>query len=219
MSLLEFARGPAMQFAITVFMFGVCYRLFSLLLLWRTRDSSAGSSREKPVAIAAVREIIRRLWPQSAYMNRTMFALVNGYTFHIGLAIIVFTLLPHILFFRDLTGLSWPHLPSNIINSVGVITMASLLAALAMRLGNPAQRIISTLDDYLSWLLTFLPVVTGLIASSHLGARYETLLAVHMLSVALFLIWLPFGKLMHFVWVFITRGQTGVQLSHRGAQL
>jgi hypothetical protein len=32
-------------------------------------------------------------------------------------------------------------------------------------------------------------------------------------------VWLPFGKLMHFFLVFITRGQTGIQLSHRGAQL
>jgi len=219
MTLLEFARGPAMQIALAVFIFGVCYRLFSLFLLWRTSDSSAGSSREKPVAIAAAREVIRRMWPQSAYKNRTMFALINGYTFHLGLAIIVFALAPHILFIRDLTGFSWPHLPNNVIYAVGVITVASLVAALAMRFANPVQRIISTFDDYFSWLVTFLPVITGLIATSHLGARYETLLALHMLSVALFLIWLPFGKLMHVVWVFVTRSQTGVQLSHRGAQL
>jgi nitrate reductase gamma subunit len=219
MTLLDFARGPAMQIALTVFAFGVCYRLLSLFALWRTRDSSAGSSREKPVALAAAHEIIRRLWPQSAYRNRTMFALVNGYTFHLGLAIIVFALAPHILFFRDLTGFSWPHLPNNIIYAVGVITVVSMVAALAMRFANPVQRIISTFDDYFSWLVTFLPVITGLIATSHLGARYETMLAIHMLSVALFLIWLPFGKLMHVVWVFVTRSQTGVQLSHRGAQL
>ena len=63
-----------------------------------------------------------------------------------------------------------------------------------------------------------LPLVTGVVAASHLGARYETLLAIHILSVALLLIWLPFGKLMHFFLVFVTRSQTGAQLSHRGAQ-
>jgi len=219
MTLLEFARGPAMQIAITVFVFGVCYRLFSLFLMWRTRDSSAGSSRQRPAVMAATREVIRRLWPQAAYKYRTMFALVNGYVFHIGLAIVVFALMPHILFIKSLLGVSWPALPSNVIFAVAVITVASMVASLAMRFANPAQRIISTFDDYFSWLVTFLPVITGLIATSHLGARYETLLAIHLLSVALLLIWLPFGKLMHFVWVFVTRSQTGVQLSHRGAQL
>jgi hypothetical protein len=39
MTLLEFARGPAMQVALTVCVFGIAYRLFSLFLLWRTHDS------------------------------------------------------------------------------------------------------------------------------------------------------------------------------------
>jgi nitrate reductase gamma subunit len=148
-----------------------------------------------------------------------LFTLINGYVFHIGLALCVFLLLPHILFFEDLLGLSWPHLPNNVIYALSVVTTISLIAALVMRLANPAQRIISTFDDYFSWLVTFLPVRTGLVATSHLGARYETLLALHILSVALLLVWLPFGKLMHGFLVFVTRSQTGAQLNHRGAQL
>jgi len=217
--LLEFARGPAMQIALTVFVFGVCYRLFSLFLLWRTQDSSAGSTRQRPVVVAAAREIIRRLWPQAAYKQRTLFALINGYIFHLGLAIVVFALAPHILFFKDLLGVSWLSLPNNVIYAVAVVTVASMVTSLVLRFALPVLRTISTFDDYFSWLVTFLPVITGLIATSHLGAPYETLLAIHLLSVALLLIWLPFGKLMHFVWVFVTRSQTGVQLSHRGAQL
>jgi nitrate reductase gamma subunit len=219
MELLEFARGPALQFSITIFVFGIAFRVFSLFLMWRTSDSSAGSGREKPVVLAAIREIIRRMWPQAAYKQRTMFALINGYLFHFGLAIIVFFLMPHILFFKDLFGFSWPVLPNNVIYAVAVITVGSMIAALVMRFANPAQKIISTFDDWFSWLVTFLPVITGLVATSHLGARYETLLGLHILSVSLLLIWMPFGKLMHFFLVFVTRSQTGAHLSHRGAQL
>jgi nitrate reductase gamma subunit len=217
--LLEFARGPALLFAMTIFVAGMAFRISSLFLMWRTRDTSEGSAREKPVVVAAIREIIRRLWPQAAYKNRTMFALINGYVLHIGLALCVFFLMPHILFIKDLFGVSWPGLPNNVIYAVGVITVGSMIAALVMRYANPAQRIISTFDDWFSWLVTFLPLITGLIATSHLGARYETLLAIHILSVALLLIWIPFGKLMHFFLVFVTRSQTGAHLSHRGAQL
>jgi len=219
MELLEFARGPALQFSITIFVLGITFRVFSLFLMWRTRDSSAGSKREKPMVVAAIREIIRRLWPQAAYKQRTMFALVNGYVFHFGLAIIVFFLAPHVLFFKDLFGFSWPSLPNNVIYAVAVITVGSMIAALVMRFANPAQKIISTFDDWFSWLVTFLPVITGLVATSHLGARYETLLGLHILSISLLLVWLPFGKLMHFFLVFVTRSQTGAHLSHRGAQL
>ena len=94
-----------------------------------------------------------------------------------------------------------------------------MIAALVRRIVNPVQRLLSRFDDYFSWAVTFLPVLTGVIAASHLGARYETLLALHVLSVNLLLIWLPFGKLMHWLLVFITRAQTGAHLNHRGAQL
>ena len=219
MELLEFARGPVLTFAITIFIAGLVFRIVSLFALWRTSDSSEGSSRERPAFMSAIREIIRRLWPQSAYKQRTMFALVNGYVFHVGLAIIVFFLAPHILFIKDLTGLSWGSLPNNVIYAISIVTIVSMIAALVMRFANPAQKIISTFDDWFSWFVTFLPVLTGVIATSHLGARYETLLALHILSVALLLVWLPFGKLMHFFLVFVTRSQTGAHLSHRGAQL
>jgi nitrate reductase gamma subunit len=219
MELLEFARGPALTFGITVFIAGVTFRIVSIFLLFRTKDSSAGSSRERSAFAAGIREIIRRLWPQAAYKQRTLFMLINGYVFHLGLAIVVFFLLPHILFLKDLFGISWPSLPNNVIYAISIITAVSLIAQLIMRLSNPAQRIISTFDDYFSWLVTFLPMLTGIIATSHLGARYETLLGLHILSVALLLSYIPFGKMMHWFLVFVTRAQTGAHLSHRGAQI
>ena len=218
MELLEFARGPALTFALTVFIAGTVFRIATLIFMWRTKDSSEGSKREQAVFVSAIKEIARRMWPLPDYKQRTLFTLINGYVFHIGLAIIVFLLLPHILFFQDLTGLYWGHLPNNVIYAVSIVTLISLIAALVMRISNPAQRIISTFDDYFSWLVTFLPVLTGVIATTHLGARYETLLALHILSVALLLVYLPFGKLMHWFLVFVTRSQTGAHLSHRGAQ-
>ena len=219
MELLEFARGPALTFALTVFVFGISFRIFSLFLMWRTRDASESSVRERPVFMAALREVLRRFWPQEAYKYQTLFNLVNGYLFHVGLFVIVFFLAPHVLFIEDLLGVSWPSLPNNVIFAVSIITMISMIAALAMRFANPVQRIISTFDDWFSWLVTFLPVLTGVVATTHLGARYETLLGLHILSVAVLLVWLPFGKLMHFFLVFVTRSQTGAHLSHRGAQL
>ena len=86
MELLEFARGPALTFAIAVFIGGVVFRIVSIFALWRTRDSSANRAQEKPVVIAALREIIRRMWPETVYRQRTLFTAINGYVFHIGLA-------------------------------------------------------------------------------------------------------------------------------------
>jgi len=219
MDLLAFARGPLLPISIGIFVFGTVLRIASLLLLPRLREHSPARTGARPTVLAGAREILRRFWPDREFARRALFHWINGWVFHVGLAIVVLFAVPHILFFEDLLGLSWPHLPNNLVFGVGVITLGSLLAALAMRIGNPAQRLISGFDDYLSWLLTFLPVLTGVVAATHLGARYETLLALHILSVEALLIWLPFGKLMHWFLVFVTRGQTGAHLNHRGAQL
>ena len=215
MELLEFARGPALMFSLTVFIAGVLFRIFSLLFMWRTKDTSAAHPGQKTAIMAALADIGRRMWPLATYRQRSMFQWINGYVYHIGLFIVVFFLLPHIIFIDDLTGLSWGHLPNNLVYAISIITLISLIAALIMRVSNPPQRLISSFDDYFSWLVTFVPVLSGIAATMHLGARYETLLALHILSVCVLLIYIPFGKLMHFFLVFITRGQTGAHIAHR----
>ncbi|PLX36257.1 MAG: nitrate reductase [Hyphomicrobiales bacterium] len=219
MDLLDFARGPAIQFALVVFALGTLWRLVGVLLLPLRRDFSKPREGAPSSFMGALGTIVGRMWPNKAFISRTLFTTLNSYVFHIGLAIVVFGLAPHILFIKDITGLSWPALPSNVILAVGVITMVSLFAALARRIFHPVGRILSRGDDYISWVMTMLPVLTGLLATTHLGARYETLLAIHILTVAAFFIWFPFGKLMHaFLFVF-SRGATGIRFSHRGVKL
>ncbi len=219
MTLLDFARGPALEVAIAIFAFGVLWRLLSLLLLPWAGDKSRARAGTPPAILGAARGFVRHLWPPKPFARTFLFATLNGYVFHLGLAVIVFGLAQHILFLHGLLGVWWPNLPSSVISVVSVVTLASLVAAVVRRMTSPVLRLISTFDDYLSWFVTFLPVVTGLIAVSHLWAPYETLLAVHMLSVALLLIWFPFGKLMHAFLVFLTRSETGILYSRRGAEI
>jgi nitrate reductase gamma subunit len=219
MSLLDFARGPALDAALAIFCLGLLWRLLSLLLLPRARDISVARPDAPSAFGAAVRGFFRRMWVPEPYRRATLFSVVNGWVFHVGLAIVVFGFAQHILFIRSLIGLSWPGLPTGIVTLVAVITLASLIAALTRRLSNPVTRLISTVNDYFSWLITFLPVITGLIAVNHLFAPYETLLAIHILSVAALLIWFPFGKLMHAVLVFFTRTKTAVFHARRGVEI
>ena len=219
MTLLDFARGPALEVAIVVFAFGVMWRLLSLLLLPWAHDRSRPRPDAPPAMIGAARGFIRHLWPPKPFVRSFLFATLNGYVFHVGLAVIVFGLAQHILFLHGLFGVAWPNLPSGVVAVVSVVTLASLIVALTRRLTSPVLRLISTFDDYFTWLVTVLPVVSGLVAVSHLWAPYETLLAVHILSVALLLIWFPFGKLMHAFLVFLTRSETGILYSRRGVEI
>jgi nitrate reductase gamma subunit len=219
MTLLDFARGPALEASLITFVAGATWRILGALLLpWRLIAVEPREGAPSPF-IAALKGIVVKLWSHPPFQGSAAMQFVNGYIFHIGLAIVVFLFAPHILFIKSLTGLSWPGLPNNLIMMVSVVTAASLIVALVFRITSPVMRLISRADDYISWLMTFLPVATGLLAAAHLGLRYETLLTLHLLSLCAFFIWFPFGKLMHaFLFVF-SRGMTGIRLGQRGAAL
>ncbi|MCB1517381.1 MAG: hypothetical protein KDJ19_07190 [Hyphomicrobiaceae bacterium] len=217
MTLLDFARGIGMEIALSIFALGVLWRLFSLLLLPWSKERSVKRADAPSSLVAGTQGFFRHMWP--AQTSASMFVTINGYVFHIGLAIVVFGFAQHILFIKGLFGLTWPGIPSTFINIVAVITLASLVAALVRRISNPVTRLLSGFNDYFSWTVTALPVLTGLLAVGHYIEPYETILALHILSVELLLIWFPFGKLMHAFLVFLTRSETGIFYSRRGVDI
>jgi len=129
--------------------------------------------------------------------------------------VLLFT--PHILFLGSLLGFTWPGLPSSVITVVSVLTLTLFLAVLFRRVTNPVMRMLSNFDDYFSWFITALVIVTGIAATAHIGGPYQTLLAVHILSVDALLIWFPFGKLMHAFYIFPSRAINGALLARKGA--
>jgi hypothetical protein len=117
------------------------------------------------------------------FIGRTGAGEALGYSYHIGLFIVILLFTPHIVFFGSLFGITWPGLPSSLITVISVLTMTLFLAVLFRRVTNSVLRMISNFDDYFSWFITALVMVTGLAATAHIGGPYQTLLAVHILSV------------------------------------
>jgi nitrate reductase gamma subunit len=103
----------------------------------------------------------------------------------------------HIKLIQELTGLSWPNLPAQFIDATAVVTLATMLLVLVERINKPVKRFLSTFKDYTAWTLTFLPVLTGLLATKHLLFSYTWMLALHILSAELLLIFIPFTNLIH----------------------
>ena len=217
MTLLEFARGPAWQTSVLILIAGVVWRLIAILLL-RRRLQFAAPRHGLPKRIAAgATTILTRFVPRRTFWPRISVSVVLSSTFHVGLALIIFGGAPHILVIHQYTDLSWPSLPKGVIVMISGVTLASMIALLVRRINHPVLRLLSTADDYLSWLLVFLPVLTGILLSGETIGGYGDLLAVHILSVELMMIWLPFGKLMHAGLVFAGRGLMGANFSRKGA--
>ena len=216
MDLLEFAKGPALQFAAYILVSGSIWRLVGIILPKEKPDFS--EPRQSAGLMAALKVIYTRSFTASPFKRATLYPKMLAYVMHIGLFAVVFLFVPHIMFFEGFLGFDWPGLPNSMIFFFGVAAVVSGIALLVRRITNPVLRLISNFDDYFSWLVTILPIVTGLMMPVRLGFRFETLLAVHILSVVLLMIWLPFGKLGHTFLVFITRGTTGMVFERRGAK-
>jgi nitrate reductase gamma subunit len=227
LDLLDFARGPALVVALSVFTLGTLWRLFHVLSRPRRADLSAARAGVPSAAAGAWHAVLRGMWPRSEFRAGARFATVNGYVLHIGLALVVFGYAPHIAFIRRLTGLGWPALPDVVMYVAAAATILSLLMAMLVRLTDPVLQLISTADDHISWTLTLLPMFTGMAVLSEPSAAllardhaiYRGPLAIHLLSLELLLLWFPFGKLMHAVLFIFSRGATGVRFNHRGVRV
>jgi nitrate reductase gamma subunit len=217
MTLLDFARGPALQASTLILIAGIFWRLAGIFLL-RRRPQHAASRRSLVERLGGgATMIVSRFFPRRTFWPRIALSVVLSAVFHLGLAVILFGGAPHIQLAHQLTGLTWPNLPKGLVVIVSGLTLASMIALLIRRINHPVLRLLSTADDYLSWLLVFLPVLTGILLSGETVGSYETLLALHILSVEGMMIWLPFGKLMHGLLVFAGRGAMGINFTRKGA--
>lgn len=225
MDMLDWVRGPLLTASIVIFVVGVGWRLFSL---WRmpVSHTPVAPARQAFGTGDALGAALGRMVPSGGFHPSATLVTVNPYVFHIGLAVVFLGYAPHIAFIHRLTGLSWPAFPDMVMYVSAAATIISLLMALLFRLTDPVLKRISGADDWITWTLTFLPLVTGMalvsdpsaviLARDH--AIYRGPLAVHLLSLELLLVWFPFGKLMHAFLVLPARMQLATFFGRRGVR-
>lgn len=213
LELLQWARGPGFVIAISVFLFGVVLRLFEVLALGRKPDLSEARQQKNG---SGWHTIFSRSFVFPALSTRTAVTYISGYVFHLGLFIIILLYIPHIELIREMFGIGWPGLSTPVVDAVAVITMIALLIMLIDRVTNPVKRLLSTASDYIAWVITFLPVITGYMAYHHILFPYTKMLALHILSVELLLVLLPFTKLIHVVTLFLSRWYNGELFARKG---
>ena len=217
MDLLDFARGPALQWAAYILVAGTIWRIVGIVLLKEKPDFS--EPRARGGLGAALKVIYTRSFTADPFKPATMYPKMMAYVQHIGFFAVIFLFVPHIVFFEGFLGFDWPGLPNSVIYVFGVAAVVASIALLVRRVMSPVLNLISNFDDYFSGFVAVFPLITGLLIPVRLPfLRYEDLLAIHILSVALLMIWLPFGKLGHAFLVVITRGTTGMVFERRGAK-
>lgn len=213
--LLTWLRGPGLQIAITIFLVGLVFRVITILILGRSRQLAEARGSKMGPGLATVWS---RFFAYPGMSYRGWFTLFAGYIFHLGFLITLFFLSQHILLFKSIVGFGWPALPSAIIDLTALLAIAALIAVLIHRLTDPVLKQISDYQDYLAWLLTLLPLLTGFMVMHPMGMPYKIAFSLHLISVVILLIAIPFTKLSHMVSLFISRWYNGAMAGVKGVK-
>ena len=212
--LLTWARGPGLQLAVAIFLLGITVRIVEMWLLRRATDHAV--ARNPNIMATGWRTVWHRSLPAPGLLKRAPLVFIGGYIFHLGFLITLVFFVPHIELFRGLFGFGWPGLSSALIDVITMISMIALVALLVHRLVDPVRRFLSHSGDYIAWAVTFLPLLTGYLAVHRLALPYTQMLAIHILSVELLLVVLPFTKLIHTFTVFFSRWYNGAIAGRKG---
>lgn len=204
-------EGPLWYFALIVFSVGVVWNLISIIFASRAQDLSAprGSA-----ASGGFKTVFSRFLPHKEIRSKIGIQLVAGYLFHLGLFALLFFAAPHVVFLEEnLLGFGWTPMPHWAFIVAAQLAFLGLIMLWVRRLVDPVSRLISTWDDHVSAILTFVVMLTGCFAllEGSTGLRL-----MHRFSVELWLIYFPFGALMHSFTFIPSRAFTGAWFGRRG---
>jgi hypothetical protein len=216
--ILSFARGPLFKAALLVFIGGLAYRLFRVLSLgWRRDRAPRNGSAVGGTIVAYLKSIL--FFPFIPWVRKTfpknVLTYLAGGLFHLSLFLVLVFGLPHMLVAKSLTGARWPTLPTPVIDWAAATGIAAMIFLLANRFAHPVLRKISGWGARWNWLVVFLPMVTGYMTTHHMF-RYEAIFSLHVLSVDLLLVWIPFSRISHFLFYFFSKTIHGAQAGKRG---
>lgn len=214
--LLYWVRGTGLQIAAAVFVLGMSYRMLHLALLGRKKSLATPRGSEWT---SGLRMMWRRSFAMPELSARGRFTIVVGYIFHLGFLITLLFLSQHIDLLRAVLGFGWPALPRSVIDIATILSIAAMIALLVHRFMDPVKRLLSDFQDHLTWTLAFLPLLTGFLLSRGIGFSYITLLTLHIFSVELLLIAVPFTKLTHMFSIFVARWYNGAFAGFKGVKV
>jgi len=209
--LTDFAEGPLWYVAATVFVAGLLWRVIGLLSLGRASDASVP---RQSGFVGGVKAIFLHAVPHGGFFAHTAFHVIAGYMFHFGLFALLLFAAPHVTFLHDnVLGFGWTPMPDWAFIVAAQVAFAGLILLWVRRVADPVIRRLVDAHDYVGSGLTFVVMLTGCFA---LQESHSALTGVHMLTVDIWLIYFPFGRLMHAVTFVFSRYYTGAFYGRRG---
>lgn len=211
-SLYNFVRGPLVWVAFLVFIGGSIYRIREMVLL---------AKKEKVVypymsLKFSLRSILHWIFPFASVNWRSRWVISTAtFLFHVGLVILPIFLLAHNVLIYESWGISWWTVSEGLADIMIMIVIGCCVFFFLRRIFAPEVRFVTFADDYLILLIAFLPFITGFLAYHQWLLPHKIMVILHMLFGSLMLIAIPFTRLGHMLYFFLTRAYMGSDQGYR----
>lgn len=205
-TLYSFLRGPGVWIAFFVFIGGSLYKIRETILLAKSESVIYPYISLK----YTLRSILHWIIPFASTNWRRRWVMTTlTFSFHICLILTPVFLLSHNILWYESWGISWWTLPEGLADIMTIIVILCCVFFFLRRVFVREVRFVTSTSDYIILLIVFLPFITGFLASHQVLLPYKTMLILHMLSGEIMLMAIPFTRLRHMFYFFLTRAYMG----------
>ncbi len=214
-SLYTLVRGPLVWITFLVFI-GMSINKVKRMYRMAKNDPTLLPSIKPP---AVKKSLLHWLLPFGSRNWRMRWPItVTTFVFHIGLLFTPIFLLSHNVLWHDSWGISWWCLSERTADILTILVMIASVVFFLRRIFAPEVKFVSAADDFLILGISFFPFLTGFLAYHSLILPYKAMVILHMLFGEAMLIAIPFTRLAHMFYFFMTRALMGSQTAGWGGK-
>ncbi len=209
-TLYNLVRGPLVWIAFIIFIVGSIYRVYSFINLVKKDKTIMPFISLK----YTLRSLFHWLIPfNSVNWRRRPVITIATFLFHIGLVFTPIFLLSHNILWRESWGITWWTLPEELADIMTLIVILCSVFLFLRRILAPEVKFVTSNSDYLLLFISFAPFMTGFLAYHQLLLVHKTMVILHILFGEIMLIAIPFTRLVHMFYFFLTRSFMGSQFA------
>ncbi len=210
--MLDWASGPIFRFAFVLMVLGVLRAIGLALsdtvagyLTTPDRDEFRRKLRWRILWFVFPCIVVResgRCPGRGAFIYHAVLCSIS-LVFRTAAIVLPIFMMEHVYLWERGLGVNWGSIPSKVADVLGVVTLITGLALFLGRLYSPMLRKLEPPWSFLKPLILLLPFASGMLAMHPQWSPfdYHVMMLVHILSAALVMVMIPFGRLMNFLHV------------------
>ena len=207
----NFVRGPLAWVAFIIFFGGSLYRLISMVMLAKKKDTFVF---EYTSLRYGLRSILHWITPfGSVNWRKNPIFTIMTFAFHICLIGAPIFLLAHVILWDESFNITWWYLPDGVADIMTLIVVVGCGYFLYRRLILPEVKFVTSASDYIILAIVAIPFITGFLAY-HQWFGYKFWLILHMFSGEIMLATIPFTRLSHMLFFVFTRAYMGSEFGN-----